>query len=218
MTTKNKDTGIVYVLTNDSMPGLVKIGMTTRKDLSQRLNELYTTGVPQQFECAFACEVEAEKCKDLEKALHTAFDPQRVNPNREFFKIKPSQAIAILKCFDQMNVTSEVIQDLEKNTNEEEEVQANKINRRPPLNFFEMGIPQGAQLIYMHDSTKTCEVISSRKVRFEGQDTSLTHITHVLMNCKYAPQPTSHWQYNDRCLSEYYEDWQAKEVEENNEE
>ena len=46
--------GIVYLLTNPVMPGLVKIGMTTQKEIEQRMKELYTTGVPLPFECQFA--------------------------------------------------------------------------------------------------------------------------------------------------------------------
>lgn len=38
--------GIVYLLTNPVMPGLVKIGMTAQEDIDKRMKELYTTGVP----------------------------------------------------------------------------------------------------------------------------------------------------------------------------
>ena len=38
--------GIVYLLTNPVMPGLVKIGMTTQEGIDKRMKELYTTGVP----------------------------------------------------------------------------------------------------------------------------------------------------------------------------
>ena len=38
--------GIVYLLTNPVMPGLVKIGMTTQEDIDKRMKELYTTGIP----------------------------------------------------------------------------------------------------------------------------------------------------------------------------
>ena len=41
--------GIVYLLTNPVMPGLVKIGMTTQEDIDKRMKELYTTGVPVPF-------------------------------------------------------------------------------------------------------------------------------------------------------------------------
>ena len=39
--------GIVYVLTNSAMPGLVKIGMTTRDSIDAMMKELYSTGVPK---------------------------------------------------------------------------------------------------------------------------------------------------------------------------
>ena len=75
--------GIVYLLTNPVMPGLVKIGMTTQEDIDKRMKELYTTGVPVPFECKFACKVKKSDCLKIEKALHKAFDPQRINQNRE---------------------------------------------------------------------------------------------------------------------------------------
>ena len=74
--------GIVYLLTNPVMPGLVKIGMTTQEDIDKRMKELYTTGVPVPFECQFACKVKKGDCAKIEKALHTAFAPQRINANR----------------------------------------------------------------------------------------------------------------------------------------
>ena len=46
--------GIVYILTNAAMPGLVKIGMTARAEIEARMNELYSTGVPLPFECSYA--------------------------------------------------------------------------------------------------------------------------------------------------------------------
>lgn len=60
--------GIVYLLTNPVMPGLVKIGMTTQEDIDKRMKELYTTGVPVPFECQFACKVKKGDCAKIEKA------------------------------------------------------------------------------------------------------------------------------------------------------
>ena len=54
--------GIVYLLTNPVMPGLVKIGMTTQEDIDKRMKELYTTGGPVPFECQFACKVKKGDC------------------------------------------------------------------------------------------------------------------------------------------------------------
>ena len=75
--------GIVYILTNPAMKGLVKIGMTTREEVSIRMGELYSTGVPVPFECSFAGRV--ADVKAVERAFHIAFGPYRINPNREFF-------------------------------------------------------------------------------------------------------------------------------------
>ena len=47
---------IVYVVVNEAMPGLVKIGKTNG-DLGLRIRGLYGTGVPLPFELFYACEV-----------------------------------------------------------------------------------------------------------------------------------------------------------------
>tara|TARA_B100000780_G_scaffold162481_1_gene113595 strand:+ start:237 stop:377 length:141 start_codon:yes stop_codon:yes gene_type:complete len=44
------DMSTVYVLTNDSMPGLVKIGRTSGS-IEKRMRDLYKTGVPIPFNC-----------------------------------------------------------------------------------------------------------------------------------------------------------------------
>ena len=61
--------GIVYVLTNPAMPKLVKIGKTGR-GVETRLNDLYTTGVPLPFECAYAAR--GEDMDKREKAFLNA--------------------------------------------------------------------------------------------------------------------------------------------------
>ena len=68
--------GIVYLLTNPVMPGLVKIGMTTQEDIDKRMKELYTTGVPVPFECQFACKVKKGDCAKIEKATRSRTLPR----------------------------------------------------------------------------------------------------------------------------------------------
>ena len=114
------DNGIVYLLTNPVMPGLVKIGMTTQEDIDKRMKELYTTGVPVPFECKFACRVKKSDCLKIEKALHKAFDPQRVNQNREFFRINVEQAQAILELFHHEDVTEDVSEEIQNDLTDED--------------------------------------------------------------------------------------------------
>lgn len=87
--------GFVYLLTNPAMPGLVKIGMTTRTP-EIRLRELNaTTSLPYPFKL-----VGAVKTKDaavLEKTVHDTLESRRANRKREFFKITVSQAESIIR-------------------------------------------------------------------------------------------------------------------------
>ena len=87
--------GIVYILTNEAMPGYIKIGKTTTS-VDQRVLELSrSTSVPLPFECYYA--VRVADVSQVEKALHDAFGDHRKNPKREFFTIAPERIVSILK-------------------------------------------------------------------------------------------------------------------------
>ena len=45
--------GYVYILVNDSMPGLIKIGKTARNSLARAKDLSSSTGVPTPFKVAF---------------------------------------------------------------------------------------------------------------------------------------------------------------------
>jgi hypothetical protein len=81
--------GTVYVLINESMPNLVKIGMTTRS-VSQRMAELYQTGVPTPFE--LYAEYDCPDCSQVESEVHDSLNECRVNGSREFFVCPPEKA------------------------------------------------------------------------------------------------------------------------------
>ena len=197
--------GIVYVLTNPAMPGLVKIGQTTN-EIKNRMNELNTTGVPLPFECLFACEV--DDCKLVENALHKAFYPYRVNPKREFFEIDPDQAIAILRLFVQKDVTPAVTAEMNKSVSDaEKEASEHYKKKRPPLNFAHMGIPIGAKLVFTWgDISAEVYVSSDRKVKTADNDEekSLTKITREILELDYDIQPTRYWSYEGKSLNAYY--------------
>lgn len=199
--------GIVYLLTNQSMPGLVKIGMTTQKEIEQRMKELYTTGVPLPFECQFACKVKKSDCAKIEKALHTAFAPQRINANREFFRIQVEQAKVILELFHHEDITTDVSEEIENDlTIEDKEAKKKAQVHRPPLNFFEMGMEKGDVLYWKNDPQITATVYSDRTVMYEGEEVSLSPLTSKLKGFSYYISPTPHWLYKDRLLSEIYDE------------
>jgi len=74
--------GYVYILSNPSMPGIVKIGKTTRP-VDVRVNELYQTGVPTPFKIEH--QAYSPDCGELEHMMHSDFNDCRLNVGREFF-------------------------------------------------------------------------------------------------------------------------------------
>lgn len=85
--------GYVYILSNPSMPGMVKIGKTTRT-VEQRCSELHQTGVPTPFVVEY--EVLSPNCTELEAAMHRHLSKSRVDNSREFFRVSVSSATALL--------------------------------------------------------------------------------------------------------------------------
>ena len=196
---------VIYIFTNSAMPGLVKIGITS--NVKKRLKDLYQTGVPVPFECEFAGEIES--ADDVEKAFHKAFDPQRLNSNREFFQIEPEQAIALLKLMITKDVTPYLQKAANKVDPESGEAiiklkEAEKKRRRPNFKFKEMGIPIGSALNFT-ESEKNIEVISGNKVFFNGKETSLSAATRELLNRpNVGTGTTTYWKFKGKLLCDIY--------------
>jgi hypothetical protein len=83
----------VYILSNPSMPGVVKIGRSTSGGHS-RGRDLFQTGVPERFVLEF--EIYSPDHEMLESLVHEKMSAHRVNPKREFFRCAPYEAIEAL--------------------------------------------------------------------------------------------------------------------------
>ena len=86
--------GFVYVLTNESLPHLVKIG-TTRNLPEDRSKQLQTTGVPTPFDIAFRAATSHPLA--AEQKAHELLAAYRVNPKREFFKVSVERAVEAVR-------------------------------------------------------------------------------------------------------------------------
>ena len=198
---QDTSTGIVYVLTNPAMPGIVKIGKTSRGSINARLNELYSTGAPVPFECAFAGRVSDES--KVEKAFHLAFGPYRLNPKREFFQIEPEQAIALLELMIIKDVTPSLQEEANKVDTDAKAGSEKLKARRPVQNFIEMGIPEGS-ILQFTQGNETCTVLNGRKISYQGEETSLTALTKKLLGTDRPLQPSPYWQFGGRRLTDIY--------------
>lgn len=184
------------------MPGLVKIGFSAQDDANTRISQLYTTGVPVPFSLEFACRV--PNGSEVERALHIAFGPNRINPRREFFRIEPEQAIAILRLLHVQDATQEVAQQPNETDPQSIEAAEQLRARRPNMNFEEMGIPMGSELRSTRgDAVVT--VVGPRRVVFLGEEQSLTAATRTVLGLDYSVAPGPHWTFGGRLLREIYQ-------------
>nr|WP_313011758.1 GIY-YIG nuclease family protein [Brucella intermedia] len=90
-----KKEGYVYVLSNPAIPGLVKIGRTTRRpsDRVRELNSASGVALPFKLEAS----IRTKYPNWTEKLLHLALDRYRVNQKREFFELSVDEAVAICR-------------------------------------------------------------------------------------------------------------------------
>lgn len=195
---------IVYALTNPAMPGLVKIGKTTQVDISLRMGQLYSTGVPVPFECIYA--VQVTDCSKVESAFHVAFGPYRINPNREFFKIAPEQAISILKLLGPNDATETIREELNENVSQAEKDSGKKLKKRANLDFHEMGIPNGEILTFVDNENTKVEICGPKKIKYQENLLSLTAVTREILGLDYNIQPSPKWKYNGKLLKDIYEE------------
>lgn len=88
--------GYVYVLVNSAMPGLVKVGKTTKRPSERALELSGVTGIPTPFIVAF--EQLFEDCDEAEDYIHAELERKgfREAQNREFFRAQTSDVVRIV--------------------------------------------------------------------------------------------------------------------------
>jgi hypothetical protein len=188
---------IIYVLTNEAMPGYVKIGRSSTS-LEQRIRELNSsTAVPLPFTAFYACSVKDSKF--VEHQLHDAFDDNRINPRREFFHIAPERVVAALKLAEIEDLTPK--KDL-VDTVEDQKALDEARARRSSFNFNMVGIPTGAEIYFSRDENIKANVIDSRSINYRGELTSLSTSAQKILGYEYPVAGTEYWMYDGETLDE----------------
>jgi len=95
----------VYVLTNPSMPGMVKIGYTNRLS-EDRTHDLYGTSIPLPFNVEYRRITSNPTA--VERRAHELLSHRRINPRREFFSTDPLEAAAVVEraCLETAGIQS----------------------------------------------------------------------------------------------------------------
>ena len=191
---------LVYVLTNEAMPGLVKIGLTDGS-VEERIAQLSaTTSVPLPFECYYAAEV--DDMKRVEKLLHQLFAEHRVNPKREFFRIDAEKVFLALSIGNFKEISLGEVK-----VDAEEKAALEKVKaRRPRINLSAIGIQPGAELTFSRDETRKATVTDGNKVLLYGEVLSLSAAAlKLLAEMGYktpAASGSDYWMFDGELLDD----------------
>lgn len=203
---------IIYILTNEEMPGLVKIGRTT-DSVESRISQLSAhSGVPLPFECYFAAEV--NDCSKLEKKLHQLFSENRVNPKREFFRVDPEKVVLAISIGDFKEITPGVAEI----DNEEQKALEKAKARRPRIKLEALGIKPGDVISCSRDQNITATVVDGGRVNFYGEILSLSAAAlkalHSLGYSTPSASGSEYWMFDGELLDERRNRMEAEQFDE----
>ena len=206
--------GYIYILTNPAIKDYVKIGYAT--NVEQRLKELNSSeGIPFSFRvyATYAVPVNLADVK-----VHQIID--QLNPDlravevregktrkREFYAMEPYAAYSILRAItelhsfeDRLRLWPESEDDKAEAENAKKSARAGK--KLAPFSFDKAGVPIGAYITFDKNPAITVEVVSNKKVRYEGEEYSLSPLAQILLDSPSPVQGPAFFSYEGVSLIE----------------
>lgn len=199
--------GIVYILTNPSMPEWVKIGYSEKECISDRIKSLNaSTAIPLSFR-VYAT-LETEDAKEVEQSIHRIIDAvdselraielsdtgkDRV---REFFQISPEKAFLILK--EIAKYKNEQV-DMTTPTDDELIQERKAMNKRGRIKFKDIKIGIGTELIFLKDEIIKCVIVDDNNmVRYNNEIRSISNLASELLG--YNANGNKYFLYDNETL------------------
>lgn len=203
--------GLVYILTNPCLNGWIKIGMTERNDIADRLRELNApTNLPLCYRCYAVYEVEDPS--KVEKNIHGLIDlvdsslhARETLENgrireREFFKISRETAFGIFKRVAALRGDSDALHLYQPSQSElQDEELAETRSKRSNNSFQLLHIDVGEVITFLYDDNITARVLNQRnKVEYQGEAYSVSALASKLLHerCGWSENASVNgWQY-----------------------
>ncbi len=171
--------GYIYIMTNPALKDMVKIGYAT--NVETRRKQLSTTALPYEYEVYATYETSGKlEDKKLHQMIDNLNDDLRVTKNREFFVMSPEGAYELLEAIATISGTLDKLKRVKVCESKKQHT------KKPAVNFEKCGIPIGAKLVYIDDSSVVATVVSDRKVQYKDEITSLSAITNSIRGGKNA--------------------------------
>ena len=194
--------GVIYVMTT-VVDGLVKIGKTTREGFNSRMYNLERNGYANVTGLKRRFAIEVEDCDDKEELLGTIFNKSQV-PGTELFALDLNMVIQLLSSFE-----GEIVYPKAENKEAVFDEATDKVNKesepndkRSRFRFSDVGIPEGAELIFIPDKSIKVKVADDTHVSYRGEVWSMSKLAQKLLNRTSAVQGTLHFSYNGKRLTD----------------
>lgn len=203
-----KNTGVIYILTNPSFPEYVKIGYAD--DIQKRIKHLNRSEcIPFAFRLYAYYEV-STRLSDLK--IHEMID--KLNPNlrsiddiegkkrvREFYAMDAEEAYQILESIATINGLTNNLHLVNPSSKEIDEDNKANLVRLEAFKFSMCGLKVGDELEYINDRTKKCYVINDKKVKYEGEEYSLSSLAQLLSGKSYSLAGPHYFTYKNETLN-----------------
>ena len=127
---------------------------------------------------------------------------------REFYAMKPEEAIAILEAMAEIHDCKDKLKLIAPNETEaKEEELAQEIDtenheKAEKFSFSKCQILIGAELEYCTDSNLKCTVVGDPKVEYQGKERSLTALVKQLSGKKYSIAGPRFFKYKGEWLND----------------
>ena len=208
--------GVIYILTNPSFKEYVKIGYAN--DIEKRLKQLNRSEtIPFAFRVYATYEV-TNRLTDLE--LHRLID--KLNPElraietfdgkervKEFYAMSAEDAYSLLECIAKISGTEDRLQRMTPEGHEvlDEQIadEVREIAKKGPFRFSAYNIPVGSELVYVDDESIRVVVVDDRRIKYEGEVTSVSALAQKLKGFEHPVQGTLWFTYKGEKLTDIRE-------------
>ena len=210
---KSQKTGVIYILTNPSFKEYVKIGYAN--DIQKRLKQLNRSEtIPFAFR-VYATYTVTSRLTDIE--LHRLID--KLNPDlraietfdgkervKEFYAMSAEDAYGLLECIAKISGTEDRLQRMTPEGHEvlDEQIaeEVREVAKRGPFRFSAYGIPVGSELVYVEDESVRVTVVDDRRIKYDGEITSVSALAQRLKGFTHPVQGTLWFTYNGEKLTD----------------
>ena len=210
---KEKQTGVIYILTNPSFPDYVKIGYA--RNIEARLKQLNRSEtIPFAFRVYAVYQVDSNL---TDKELHKLID--NLNPDlrtienfdgkervKEFYAMSAEDAYGLLECIAKISGTLDRLKRMTPEGHEilDEQIadEVRETARRGPFRFSACNIPLGSTIKFVDDPSIQAVVVDDRHIEYNGETTSVSALAQKLKGYTRPVQGTQYFTYQGERLTD----------------